>query len=153
MGGAGIAPYATILSYCVAYDEYGNMFDYDIISAIYDAVDNGADIINMSYGGIGYNPLQQEAIDYAYENGVTCIAAMGNTGSNAIEYPAAYEHVIAVTATDKSNNRAWFSNYGNWSDVSAPGPASSPPPGAAAIFRITAPPLLLPWSPAWQLSI
>ncbi len=120
VGGAGIAPDADIISYCV-FDDYGDTTDDVIIDAIYDAVDKGAWIINMSLGGPHYNYCTQLAIDYAYENGVTCIASMGNEGTNAMMYPAAFNHVIAVTASNRNNGRAWYSNYGNWSDVSAPG--------------------------------
>ena len=120
VGGAGIAPEAEIISFCIA-DSYGDVSDSAIIDAIYAAVDSGAWIINMSFGSPYYNYYVQAAVNYAYSRGVTCIAAMGNDGTNALMYPAAYDHVIAVTATDRNNARAWFSSYGDWSDVSAPG--------------------------------
>ena len=60
----------------------------------------------MSLGGYWYDYYEDMAVQNAYENGVTVVAAMGNDGSNTVNYPAAYNHVIAVAATDRSNNRA-----------------------------------------------
>lgn len=119
-GGVGIAPDVSILGYCVGYSN-GNIDTYKEIQAIRDAVNRGAHVINMSLGGVYYNSQEESAVNYAYNNGVTIVAAMGNDGSNTINYPAAYDHVIAVAATDRSNNRAYYSNYGSWCDISAPG--------------------------------
>lgn len=126
-GGAGIAPNVSVTSYRAGLwvTEYGETYftfpSLYLSRAIKAAADNGAHIINMSLGGPSYSTIEQEAIDYAYEKGVTVVAAMGNDGSNTVNYPAAYDHVIAVAATDRSNNRAWYSNYGDWCDISAPG--------------------------------
>ncbi len=60
-------------------------------------------------------------MNYAYSHGVTIVAAAGNNGTGSILYPAAYPHVIAVAATDSSNTRAWFSNFGPQLALSAPG--------------------------------
>ena len=119
-GGAGIAPGVSIINIRAARSD-GGMPDDKIAQAIYTAVDAGAHIINMSLGGPGSNWAVQDAIDYANSRGVTVIAAMGNDGSNSLSYPAAYDGVIAVCATDSSNSRAYFSNYGAWADISAPG--------------------------------
>lgn len=119
-GGAGIAPDVTVMGFRIS-DNYNEIDDYTLIKSIYTAVNNDADVINMSLGYKNFDADFQNAVDYAYYNGVTVVAAMGNTGSNSINYPAAYDHVIAVGATDKSNRRAFFSNFGDWADVSAPG--------------------------------
>lgn len=121
LGGVGIAPNITLHSYRVA-DAKGKISDDAIYNAIIQAALTDADIINMSLGSKYYNPTIQDAIDYAVNQyGVTIVASMGNDGTNAVCYPAAYNHVIAVAATDKSNRRAYFSNYGSWCDISAPG--------------------------------
>ena len=93
----------------------------DILSAVYYAADNGARVISMSFGGGSPSRASEEAINYAYERGVIIIAAAGNSFSSEKEYPGAYENVIAVTATDESDNIAYFSNYGYWTDIAAPG--------------------------------
>ena len=121
LGGAGVAPGVSILSVKVTYDEDGNYHDADLAKGIRAAVDNGADIINMSLGGVWPNSAVESAINYALDNGVTVLAAMGNDGSNAVRYPAAYNGVIAVSATDPTGQRAYYSNHGSWADVSAPG--------------------------------
>lgn len=119
-GGAGIAPGVSIINIRVA-NSSGSMPADKIAQGIYKAVDAGAHIINMSLGGPMFSWTEQDAISYAVSRGVTVIAAMGNVGSNAMDYPAAYDGVIAVAATDASGSRAYFSNYGAWADVSAPG--------------------------------
>jgi len=99
------------------------------------AVDNGADIISMSFGTRDYPPtpnaLEREAINDAYEKGCVLIAASGNDNQPYVAYPAAYENVIAVGASDSTDERCepgdWpadpsgGSNYGPELDVLAPG--------------------------------
>lgn len=92
-----------------------------ILKAIYYAADNGASIINMSFGGASYSPLMQQAIDYATGKGVIMVAAAGNNGSSNSFYPAAYNNVIAVGATNAKGQLAGFSNYGSYIDLIAPG--------------------------------
>ncbi|MDZ7846059.1 MAG: S8 family serine peptidase [Owenweeksia sp.] len=99
------------------------------VDGIYYAVDEGADIINMSLGGSTTSTLLQSAIDYAYNNGVTVVACMMNEDNNVTYYPAGYANTIAVGALDPDNTRSdpffWSatsgSNYGNHIDVVAPG--------------------------------
>ena len=119
-GGAGIAPDARILSVRVLDADGSGSYDV-IIRGIYAAANSGAKVINMSLGGTGYTPLMQEAVDYARERGVTVVAAMGNDGTNCVQYPAACDGVIAVVASNSNNSRATFSNYGSWADIAAPG--------------------------------
>jgi len=92
-----------------------------MIEAIYYAVDNGADVINISAGGTSTVSILQDAIDYAKDHKVTVVAAMMNTGSEVKMYPAACAGVIAVGATDPEDKRASFSTYGNHISVCAPG--------------------------------
>ncbi len=119
-GGAGIAPNVQVTSYCVGNSD-GSIDGWAMLNAIYAAADNGEWIINMSLGGFFYDYEEQRAIDYAYDHNVTVVVAMGNDGTNAKNYPAGYDHVIAVGATDKTDGRTYFSNFGEWCDVSAPG--------------------------------
>ncbi|NOZ72154.1 MAG: peptidase S8 [Chloroflexi bacterium] len=87
------------------------------------AVDNGADIINMSLGGSSTSSTLEDAIDYAYSHGVFIVAAAGNDyeSGNPTSYPAAYNHVVAVASTDNSDGHASYSNSGSYVDVAAPG--------------------------------
>ena len=107
----------------VKVGDYSGISNYNVAMGIYYAVDNGASIINMSLGG-GYSQLVKDAVDYAYDNNVLVIAAAGNssTSNKSASYPAALENVVAVSAVDSTTNRlAYFSNYGDWVDVAAPG--------------------------------
>lgn len=99
----------------------GEGTDFDVATGIQWAADNGARIINMSLGGPDYSYALADAVDYAYGKNVLVIAAAGNDGLESILYPAALSHVVAVGATDKEDNRASFSNYGDTLDVVAPG--------------------------------
>ena len=92
-----------------------------IIQAIYHAVQAGAKIISMSFGGSDDSSSIHDAIKYAYDNGVLLVAAAGNNGNSFPSYPAAYDEVIAVSATDSDDNVATFSSYGMWIELAAPG--------------------------------
>jgi len=101
-------------------DSDGSGYSSDVAYGIRYAADNGAKIINMSLGSRYPSELIEEAVNYAYGKGCVLVAASGNDGSS-ISYPAAYDNVIAVGATDSSDTRASWSNYGNELDVVAPG--------------------------------
>lgn len=119
-GGAGIAPGAAILSLRVV-NAAGYIYDSALIAALRTAVKNGAQIVNISIGGTAYNAVFQKVINEATEAGVTVVAAMGNDGTNCLNYPAGYDNVIGVVSVDRTNNRASGSSYGTWGDVAAPG--------------------------------
>lgn len=99
------------------------------IDAIFYAVDNGANIINMSLGGIPDSEFLKQAVDYALENGVPVVACMMNDDNDIPYYPAAYPGVIAVGSTNPDDTRStpffWSdtsgSNYGQHISVIAPG--------------------------------
>jgi len=98
-------------------------------SGIYYAVDQGADVINMSVGGASYSQAMKGAVNYAYQNGVIIVACMMNFDNSVPQYPATYANTIAVGATDVNDHRVspffWSvssgSNYGPHIDLSAPG--------------------------------
>ena len=110
----------------------------DIIAAVYYAVDNGADVINMSFGSAYNDGAFQAALQYAYDRDVVIVAASGNCGQigaggvcssipvGTITYPASYNTVIAVGATTQSGQRASFSSSGPALDLVAPGSGSIP---------------------------
>jgi serine protease len=90
------------------------------------AADNGADVINCSWGGIGAaSRFEQDVIDFAYANGALVVAAAGNDGVNndlTPHYPSSYDKVLSVGATNKTSDaKASFSEYGVTVDVYAPG--------------------------------
>ncbi|MBN2591413.1 MAG: S8 family serine peptidase [Sedimentisphaerales bacterium] len=99
----------------------GVLASTDIANALIYAADNGADIVNMSFGGPDISHIEREAIDYCYSSGVLLIAAAGNDSSDHPLYPAGYSNVIAVAASTISDRRDYYSNYGVWVDITAPG--------------------------------
>lgn len=116
-----------IMGISVGYtNEWGDdLVDGSLVDdAIIYAVDNGAKVINMSFGSIDSQPAIQSAVNYAVNNGVVLVASSGNednSGNKNIRYPAKYTNVIAVGATDMNNTRASFSFYGAELDCVAPG--------------------------------
>jgi len=120
LGVAGIAYEAKIMPLKVL-NAFGAGTITDIAEAIRFAADHGANIINMSLGGAGESAILKEAIDYAYNKGVTIIAAAGNANYPAAFYPARYPKVIGVSATSATGEKAFYSNYGAGVDISAPG--------------------------------
>jgi len=87
------------------------------------AVDQGADVINMSLGvqHTGGGLPHQDVIDYAQRKGVTVVAATGNDGTEELYYPGAFDSVIAVGASDLLGDVAAFSTFGQQVTLVAPG--------------------------------
>jgi hypothetical protein len=120
MGVAGLGYSSTIMDVKVLDDNGMGAYSW-IVSGIIWAVDNGADIINMSLGGSFASSAMEDAVNYAWETGVVVVAAAGNNGDSTPMYPAYYVNCIAVAATDANDAKASWSNYGDWVDVAAPG--------------------------------
>jgi subtilisin family serine protease len=93
----------------------------DIAEAIQYAADRGVRVINISIGGAVPSSTLQSAVDYAWSKGALIFASAMNTSSSDPYYPAACNHVMAVSATDGNDRLASFSNYGNWIAIAAPG--------------------------------
>jgi len=104
-----------------ALDSMGRGTHSWIANAIIWAADHGASVINMSFGGPYTSSTLRQAVEYAWNKGLVLVAAAGNERSSNPSYPAAYEHVIGVSATTQNDQRAGFSNYGNYVAVAAPG--------------------------------
>jgi len=119
VGIAGLAQ-VRVMAEKVLDSSGGGTWD-SMTNGIINATDSGADIISMSLGGYGDSELVHEAVKYAYDAGVLVIAAAGNDNTNMKLYPAGYDEVIAVAATDQYDNKAGFSNWGDWIELAAPG--------------------------------
>ena len=125
-GVTGVAYESSIMSIRVL-DENGSGFYSDVSAGIYYAVNNGADIINLSLGGPPGSGLFS-ALEYAENNGVLVVASAGNESSSVPTYPASYSsnltNLISVGAYDSSQSIAAFSNLVGGSgavQVDAPG--------------------------------
>jgi serine protease len=122
-GVAGVAFNASIMPVKVL-DILGMGNYLNIADGIYFAADNGALVINMSLGGPEPATTLEDAVAYAYNKGVTIVAAAGNEGDglNRPLYPAAYDpYVIAVAATRFDETPSYYSNTGSYIDIAAPG--------------------------------
>ena len=93
----------------------------DILAGMEWAITNKMDIINMSIGAPIDSAAFKDACDRAYQAGIIVVAASGNTHSNSIEFPAAYDSVISVSATNQDDTFATFSNYAPKNELAAPG--------------------------------
>ncbi|MFC1752045.1 S8 family serine peptidase [Thermoproteota archaeon] len=114
-GISGIHPDGQILAIRFL-DKTGWGTQIDAAMAIYYAVERGARVINCSWGFYLYNQVLEDAVNYAYSQGVIIVASAGNSNTSAKEYPAAFDTTIAVGSVDLNNNRSGFSNYGDYLD-------------------------------------
>ncbi len=93
----------------------------DLMAGIRWAADHGADVINMSVGGFPYSGLMQDAVNYAWGKGVVLVGAAGNNRRDETYYPASFDNVVSVSATQPQDEFSNWSSYGSRVDVSAPG--------------------------------
>lgn len=120
IGVAGVAAGASIMPLKVL-NSRGAGRDSTVATGVRWATDNGARIINMSFGGTQISPVLTEAVAYATSRGVVIVVAAGNEATSQPNYPAATEPAIAVAATNPRDEKPGFSNYGPWIALSAPG--------------------------------
>ncbi len=105
-----VAPAAKIMPLRV-FDGEGNGNLGDVVRAIYFAVDNGADVINMSFSVSSGSPELLAAVGYASQNGVVLVSSVGNDNSPALTQPSMYADVIGVASIDGLDVRSEFSNF------------------------------------------
>lgn len=116
----GVAPAASILDIKITgLDGFSDSFT--LAKGIIEAVDQGADVINVSLGSYGDSSLVRDAVAYATEAGKVVVAAAGNDTYSDLAYPARYENVISVGAVDAEGQQLSFSNSGEGLDLTAPG--------------------------------
>ena len=101
-------------------DSDGNGTAFDVARAIHTAVDQGADVINLSLGMTGYSQAVADALERAHDAEATVIASAGNT-SGGLLFPAKHDRAAAVVALDGTDTKADFSSYGPNAEFSAPG--------------------------------
>ena len=125
IGVIGVAPEAYLYAVKVLGDSGSGSYS-DVIQGIQWSVNTGKQVISMSLGGSGHSQALKDAVDNARARGVIVVAAAGNSGdgnpsTNNVLYPAKYDSVIAVAATDSNDAVASWSSDGSEVDVSAPG--------------------------------
>lgn len=121
IGIIGVAPKAKIMAVKI----FPNAYDSKIAQALKYAVDNGAKVLNNSWGPSSRRPsapVLEAAVNYVYSKGGVCVFAAGNSNDDVQYYsPANMPTTIAVAATDSNDDRASFSNWGSKIDIAAPG--------------------------------
>ena len=117
----GVAPKAKIMAVKI----FPNAYDSVISKALKYAVDNGAQVLNNSWGpGVRRpsSPVIESAVSYVHSKGGICVFAAGNKNDDVQYYsPANSPHTLAVACTDDKDQRASYSNYGSKIDLAAPG--------------------------------
>lgn len=94
---------------------------FRLAEAIVYATDSGADVINLSLGTARKSALLDDVTRRATQQDVVVVAAAGNLGTTARQYPAGSQCVLAVSALKSNRTKANFANYGSWIDLAAPG--------------------------------
>ena len=120
IGIAGIGPNLTVMN-LRAGTAGGYLEEDDVANALIYALDNGAKIVNMSFGDVALSRFLQDVIYYAYQQGMIIVASAGNSGNDELHYPSGLPETISVGATDDDDNIAGFSSYGPTIDCVAPG--------------------------------
>ncbi|MSR47588.1 MAG: hypothetical protein EXS13_11095 [Planctomycetes bacterium] len=120
IGVTGVAPLCQVAGIKASNDS-GYFYDSANVPAFIYCADMGFKVISMSFFADDVTPAERDAVDYCAQHDVVLVAAAGNSLSVIPYYPGAYENVIAVAATDSANNPTWFTDYGSWVDVAAPG--------------------------------
>jgi len=155
-GTVGVAPEASLYAMRFFDCEGGGATKSRELRGLEWAIDNGMDVINMSFGccSVGGavvtplpDPAEEAMLNEAYERGIVLIAASGNSavppaggpGEPVVSYPAGYASVVAVGATDENDELATFSSYGTDQELTAPGVSnlSSVPVGTGQTTDLT----------------
>ena len=134
IGGTGVAPGVKIMPVRVLGPKGGTSME--VISGLCFAAQltsgdnalcsnvpsgNAAHIINLSLGGPGFSNTEQAVYQAIIDKGIIVIAAAGNEATSEVSYPAGYDNVISVSATNRKTEKASYSNFGRTIDVAAPG--------------------------------
>lgn len=129
LGVAGMSWGARLMPVKVLNHSGSGSYSHLAAGIIY-AADHGAQVVNLSLGGIFDSQTMSDGVRYAHDRGVLVTAAAGNCAAggsgcsgyiNPIMYPGAYTTTLAVAATDLGDNHAYFSEYHPYVDVAAPG--------------------------------
>ena len=116
-----VAPTAQIMP-LKAFTADGSSNLFDILRAIYFAVDHGAQVINMSFSFLDPSQELMRAVNFASGRGVICVSSTGNLGKETLAFPASFQNVVGVASTNNLDMRSTFSSFGAaLADMAAPG--------------------------------
>lgn len=117
-GGAGTAWNVKILTCKITYGESGTE---DFAEAVIYAANQGAKVINMSFGSYGASSMLNDAVQFAYLKDAVLVSSAGNDNIPNPHYPSDFPNVISVGSTNQGGGKSDFSNFGTGVDVAAPG--------------------------------
>ncbi|MDH5533774.1 MAG: S8 family serine peptidase [Candidatus Pacebacteria bacterium] len=117
-GVAGVSPEVSLYAYKAIADN-GVGYTSDLVESLDSAIRDGIQTVNISIGTDQASSTLENKLNQAVNQGMVIVAAAGNTGGGAVLYPAAYDSVISVAATDENDQFASFSSLG--AEISAPG--------------------------------
>ncbi len=120
IGISGVAP-GVRLMVLRAGTASGYLEEDDVAQALFYALNNGARIVNMSFGDVALSRFLRDVIRYVAGQGLILIASAGNSATDQIHFPSGLPDVISVGASDRNDGLAGFSNYGSSIDLVAPG--------------------------------
>ncbi len=100
---------------------YWSIWGSDMIAALSDCQNNGANIVNISIAGSTASQAEEQAFQQANDNGMLIIASAGNRGNTQHYYPASYNSVMSVGATNNTQSRWNYSQYNDQVELVAPG--------------------------------
>ena len=120
-GVIGVYPGASLHIVKIFNDNGDWTYASDIITAIDQCQDAGADVVNMSLGGSGSSSAEASAMQGFTDDNMLLVAAAGNAGNSSLSYPASYDAVVSVAAVDSGKNRASYSQYNSQVEIAAPG--------------------------------
>jgi PKD repeat protein len=115
----GVAPRCRVLPVKISNDGYAD--SPDTIAGCLLAMQLGAKVVNLSFGGYDYVPAESAMADQLTAGGVLFVCAAANDGIYDAAYPAGYDNALSVGATGLNDARASFSNWGPTTDIAAPG--------------------------------
>ena len=119
VGIAGLAPKAKIMPVAIFQPNY--VGDFYVAKGVVWATNNGAQVLNNSWGGSGYGIIVKTAFDYALSKGVVVVASAGNDYNDEIRYPAGYPGIIPSGAASGDREKTYFSSFGRHISTVAPG--------------------------------
>jgi len=121
-GGVGVLWHSKIV--CLRSDSLDGHVESAIVGAMQYGMENGVDVYSLSYGGYSSGVPARTYYQWAHDNhNSILIGAAGNESTSEISYPAAYSFILAVGSTNQMDRISYFSNYGSWVDIMAPGEA------------------------------
>jgi len=123
IGSIGVYP-GVDLHIVKIFDNNGDWtYASDLIDGINQCQNAGANVVNMSLGGVYASSAERAAIDQFNADGILLVAAAGNDGSSSKAYPASYDAVVSVGAVDWRGDRAYYSQTNDQVELAAPGSA------------------------------